>query len=48
MHSPDFETFKNYYNLGLWTEKQLRNAVVKGRITELEFKEITGKDYEAA
>ncbi len=47
MHSKDFETFKHYYDLGLWTEEQLRNAVLKGRITDAEFKEITGKDYAA-
>lgn len=42
MHSKDFDTFKRYYELGLWTEEQLRNAVLKGRITEAEFEEITG------
>ena len=47
MHSKDFETFKHYYELRLWTETQLRNAVVKGRITDAELKEITGKDYAA-
>ena len=47
MHSKDFETFKRYYDLELWTEAQLRNAVLKGRITDAEFREITGKDYAA-
>lgn len=42
MHSKDFETFKHYYELGLWTEEKLRNAVGKGRLTAEEFKEITG------
>lgn len=42
MHSKDFETYKRYYELGLWTEEQLRNAVGKGRITAAEFTEITG------
>lgn len=47
MHSKDFDKFKRYYDLGLWNETQLRNAVLKGRITNAEFKEITGKDYAA-
>ena len=29
----------------LWSLKMVRNAVVKGIITEAEFKEITGEDY---
>lgn len=45
MHSPKFEKVKNYYDTGLWNLARVRNAVVKGWITEAEFKEITGKDY---
>ena len=43
--SAKFETVKKYYDLGLWTEEQVRNAVVKGWITAAEFKTITGKKY---
>ena len=34
-----------YYDRKVWNEKQVRNAVLKGWITEEEFKMITGKDY---
>lgn len=43
--SAKFETVKKYYKNKLWTEDQVRNAVVKGWITEEEFEEITGKEY---
>lgn len=43
-HSANFEKVKKYYDKGLWTWKQVYNAV--GRwITEEEFKEITGEEY---
>ena len=48
MHSEKFETVKKYFDMGLWTETKLRNAVVKNWITADEFKEISGKDYEGA
>ena len=44
-HSEKFEMVKDFYDQGLWNEKKVRNAVVKGWITAEEFKEITGKDY---
>ena len=47
-HSKNFEKVKNYYNNGnngLWTLKQVYNAVGKW-ITEEEYKEITGEDYQ--
>ena len=34
---------KRYYALGLWSERQVREAVAKNLITGAEFKEITGK-----
>ena len=34
-----------WYKQGLWTVDMVRNAVVKGHITEGEFKEITGQKY---
>lgn len=40
-----YEKIKKYYNAGLWNETMVRNAVVKGKITEKEFNEITGKEY---
>jgi len=40
-----FEKIKNYYDKGLWTKDMVRNAVVKGKITEAQYKLITGEDY---
>lgn len=43
--SKNFNKVKNYYEKGLWSLKWVYNAV--GRwITEEEFKEITGMDFE--
>ena len=39
-----FEKIKGWYPR-LWNETMVRNAVKKGIITEDEFKEITGIDY---
>lgn len=49
-HSKNFDKVKNYYNTivngkRLWNEDRVRNAVVKGWITEEEYNEITGEDY---
>ena len=38
---------KQYYELGFWTEGRVKNAVVKGALTEEEYKQITGKAYSA-
>ena len=43
--SAKFETVKKYYDMGMWTEAKVKNAVVKGWITADEFKLITGEDY---
>lgn len=40
-----FSKVKDYYDTGLWSLEMVRNAVLKGKITEAEFKEITGEDY---
>ncbi|MBQ3654495.1 MAG: XkdX family protein [Synergistaceae bacterium] len=40
-----FEKIKRYYELGLWSEQRVRNAVAKGVIDGQQFKAITGKDY---
>ena len=45
MHSNKYDTVKHYYSLKLWNDTKVRNAVVKGWITEAEFAEITGKAY---
>ena len=45
MHSKHYEKVKYYYDNHLWTLEQVRNAVVKGWITDEEFKEITGENY---
>ena len=47
-HSPHFEKVKNYYDLKVWNEARVRNAVVKGWITAAEYEEITGEVYENA
>lgn len=44
--SAKYTKVKGYYDKGLWTLTQVKNAVVKGWITEEEFTEITGEDYE--
>lgn len=44
-HSKKYEKVKTYYDRGVWTIDMVRNAVVKGWITEEEFAEITGEEY---
>lgn len=43
--SAKYEMVKQFYDLDIWPEDRVRNAVEKGMITAAEFKEITGKDY---
>lgn len=43
--SADFAKLKGYYEEGLWTKKQIGDAVAKGWITAEEYREITGEDY---
>ena len=40
-----FEAVKKYFDLGMWSEQKVKNAVIKGWITAEEFKTITGKTY---
>lgn len=44
-HSKKYEKVKYYYDNGLWTLDMVKNAVIKGWITEEEYKEITGLEY---
>ena len=41
-----YEKVKKYYDNGLWSEERVRNMVIKGIITEEEYKNIVGKKYE--
>ena len=43
--SKKYNLVKEYYDNGLWNLTRVKNAVVKGWITEEEFKIITGEDY---
>ncbi|URN83477.1 XkdX family protein [Acetobacterium wieringae] len=43
-----FEKIKLYFDRGLWTAEMVANAVVKGKITADQYKEITGLDYVTA
>ena len=46
-HSKNFAQVKRFYDMKLWNEERVRNAVTAtpAWITEAEFKEITGKDF---
>lgn len=44
-HSKNFESVKRYYNLKVWDDRRVKNAVKMGWITESEYQEITGKSY---
>ena len=37
------EKIKKWYEQGLWTAEMVRNAVIKGKLTEDEYKEIVGE-----
>lgn len=37
-----FKRIQNWYKLGLWTEKMVRNAMKKGVLTEEQVNEIIG------
>ena len=37
------EKIKKWYKQGLWTAEMVRNAVVKGKLTEDEYREIVGE-----
>ena len=37
------EKIKRWYEQGLWTTEMVRNAVIKGKLTEDEYREIVGE-----
>lgn len=43
--SKKFNLVKGYYDSHRWTKAMVRNAVVKGWITEEEYVEIVGEEY---
>ena len=43
--SAKFEQVKRFYDLGVWSEEKVKNAVIKSWITPEEFSSITGKKY---
>ena len=46
-HSDWFYKIKEYYDTGRWNLAMVKNAVKKGKITEEEYEEITGRKYVA-
>ena len=40
-----YEKIKRFYDMGLWSKEQVRNAVEKDIITPEQYKEITGEEY---
>lgn len=44
-HSNNYDKVRRWYNMRMWNETRVRNAVRMGWITEEEFTEITGKAY---
>ncbi|WP_010271325.1 XkdX family protein [Paenibacillus senegalensis] len=41
-----FDRIKRFYDRNLWTLEQVRDGVRTNTITEAEYKEITGQDYD--
>ncbi len=44
-HSSNYAKIKRWYNMGMWSEARVYNAVKMNWITADEFKEITGGEY---
>ena len=44
-HSKNYEKVKRFYDIGMWNDARVRNAVLKRWITESEFTEITTIPY---
>lgn len=45
--SAKYAMVKEFYEKGAWNEVRMKNAVLRGYITEAEFQKITGKAYKA-
>lgn len=43
--SAKYKIVRDYYKNGLWNKRRVRDAVIKGWITQIEFREITGETY---
>ena len=43
--SPKFDKVKSYFDRGLWSRRQVRDAVAKEWITAEEYAEIVGENY---
>ncbi|MCC0652249.1 MULTISPECIES: XkdX family protein [unclassified Clostridioides] len=41
----NYDKIKYYYDNGMWTKEMVKNSVGKNKITEVEYREITGEDY---
>lgn len=44
-HSKNYDKVKRYYNMKLWNDTRVKNAVKTKWITEAEYTEITGRAY---
>ena len=42
-----YEKIKYWYDHGLWSKAMVANAVVKGKLTDEQYEEITGEPYVA-
>ena len=40
-----YDNIKKWYDMGLWSAAQVRQAVLKDIISETQYKEITSKTY---
>lgn len=40
-----FDKIRYYYENKMWSKEMVKNAVLKEKISEAEYKEITGEDY---
>ena len=40
-----YNKIKSYYDSGIWSEVRVRNMVIRGILTEEEYKDIVGKAY---
>lgn len=45
-HSKNYSKVKRWYDMKMWSESRVRDAVENNWITESEFAEITGKVYQ--